>query len=114
MNTEKDPSKGSRVNGKDWKPTKDAFRVRSIGVTKLNSFQKRTAKKLQEDQYKARLQELKDEKKNEKQSRLAETKRRQEIKAEKERFEKMTAKLNRKKAERLKRKEKRNKLLKER
>lgn len=114
MNVEKDPSKGPRVNGKDWKPTKDAFRVRSIGVTKLNSFQKRTAKKLQEDQYKARLQELKEEKESAKAARLNESKRRKEIKAEKERFEMMTAKLNRKKAERLKRKEKRNKLLKER
>lgn len=110
----KDPGKGSRVNGKDWKPAKDAFRVKRLGVSKPGSFKEREAKKLQEQQYRARLQDLKQEKEDSKNQRIADLKRRREIKEEKERYEKLAAKMHAKKVERLRKKEKRNKLLKER
>ncbi|RLV96225.1 rRNA-processing protein CGR1 [Spathaspora sp. JA1] len=110
----KDKGEGSRVNGKDWKISKDAFRVKTLGVTKPNSFKARNEKKLQEDQYKARLRELKDEKESIRKQRIDDLKRRREIKVEKERYEKLAAKMHAKKVERLRKKEKRNKLLKER
>ena len=110
----KDPGKGSRVNGKDWKGQKDPFRIKRLGVTKPSNFKEREAKKLQEQQYRARLQELKQEKEDAKNQRIADLKRRREIKEEKERYEKLAAKMHAKKVERLRKKEKRNKLLKER
>lgn len=110
----KDPGKGSRVNGKDWKGQKDPFRIKRLGVTKPSNFKEREAKKLQEQQYRARLQELKQEKEDVKKQRIADLKRRREIKEEKERYEKLAAKMHAKKVERLRKKEKRNKLLKER
>ncbi|EGV61089.1 hypothetical protein CANTEDRAFT_116362 [Yamadazyma tenuis ATCC 10573] len=110
----KDPSKGSRVNGKSWKDEKGAFRVKSLGVTKQTAFTKRNAKRLQEDQYKTRLKDLKQEKEDAQKARITELKRRRELQAEKERYEMMATKMHKRKVERLKRKEKRNKLLKER
>lgn len=110
----KDKSEGSRVNGKDWKIKKDAFRVKTLGVSKPNSFKERELKKLQEQQYKERLKELKEEKESLKKQKIDDLKRRREIKAEKERHEKLAAKMHQKKVERLKKREKRNKLLKER
>lgn len=109
-----DSGKGPRVNGKNWKDDKSAFRVKSLGVSKQTKFDKRNAKKLQEEQYKAKLNELKQEKQDAKMARINEMKRRKEIKEEKERFEMMATKMHKRKVERLRRKEKRNKLLKER
>ncbi|WLF77317.1 rRNA-processing protein cgr1 [Lodderomyces elongisporus] len=110
----KDKSEGSRVNGKDWKIKKDAFRVKTLGVAKRNSFKERELKKLQEQQYKERLKELQEEKESARKQKIADLKRRREIKAEKERYERMAAKMHAKKVERMKKREKRNKLLKER
>lgn len=113
----KDKGEGSRVNGKDWKIKKDAFRVKTLGVvskTKKDSFKQRELKRLEEEQYKARLKELKDEKESAKNQRIADLKRRREIKAEKERYERMATKMHAKKVERMRKREKRNKLLKER
>lgn len=110
----KKPDEGSRVNGKDWKIQKDAFRVKTLGVTKSSSWRKREEKRLQDKQYKARLQELKQEKEDAKQLKIAELKRRREIKEEKERYERMAQKMHAKKVERMRKREKRNKMLKER
>ncbi|KAG7665307.1 CGR1 [[Candida] subhashii] len=113
----KDKGEGSRVNGKDWKMKKDAFRVKTLGVTKVtkpSSFKDRQQKKLQEEQYKTRLKELKEEKENTRKQRIEDLKRRREIKAEKERYERMAATMHAKKVERMRKREKRNKLLKER
>lgn len=110
----KEKDEGSRVNGKDWKMKKDAFRVKTLGVTKLSSWELREEKRLKEQQYKVRLTELKDEKVAVKQERIADLKRRREIKEEKERYERIATKMHAKKVERLRKKEKRNKLLKER
>lgn len=109
----KDVDEGNRVNGKNWKMKKDAFRVKSLGVSKT-LFNKRQEKKLLEDQYKARMTELKQEKEDAKQKRIDDLKRRREIKEEKERYEKMATKMHAKKVERMRRREKRNKMLKER
>lgn len=111
---EKDIAEGRRVNGKDFKIKKDAFRVRTIGVKKQNSFHLRNQKKLQEDQYKARLKELKSEKENERKLKIAERKKRLEAAEEKERYEMMAQKMHAKKVDRMRKKEKRNKALKER
>lgn len=111
---EKDIKEGPRVNGKNFKIKKDAFRVRSLGVKKLNTWELREKKRKEEEMFKARYKELKQEKKDEKDSRVAEIKRRRELKEEKERYEKMAAKMHAKKVERMRKKEKRNKALKER
>lgn len=111
---EKDIGEGSRVNGKDWKIKKDAFRVKTIGVKKLSSWKLREQKKLQQDQYKQRLNDLKQEKEDEKNRKITELKRRRELREEKERFEKIAQKMHAKKVERMRKKEKRNKLLRER
>ncbi|CCE88815.1 Piso0_001600 [Millerozyma farinosa CBS 7064] len=113
-NTEDKLGEGPRVSGKEWKTKKDPFRVKTLGVKKLSSWEKRQEKTLREKQYKARLNELKGEKESEQNQKIEDLKRRREIKEEKERYEKMAAKMHAKKVERLKRKEKRNKLLKER
>ncbi|KAK6201400.1 uncharacterized protein RJT21DRAFT_35059 [Scheffersomyces amazonensis] len=110
----KDKGEGSRVNGKDWKIKKDAFRVKTLGVKRFSSFKDREEKKLQEEQYKARVKELKEEKESIRKQRIDDLKRRREIKAEKERYELMAAKMHAKKVERMRKREKRNKLLKER
>lgn len=111
---EKEITEGPRVNGKNFKIKKDAFRVRSLGVKKLNTWQLREKKKLEEEQYKARIKDLKQEKEDEKNLRVAEIKRRREVKEEKERYERMAEKMHAKKVERMRKKEKRNKALRER
>lgn len=113
-NTEDKLGEGSRVSGKEWKMKKDPFRVKTLGVKKLSSWEKRKEKTLQEKQYKARLNELRSEKEHEQSQKIEDLKRRREIKEEKERYERIALKMHAKKVERLKRKEKRNKLLKER
>ncbi|EAZ63382.1 nucleolar coiled- coil protein [Scheffersomyces stipitis CBS 6054] len=110
----KEKNEGARVNGKDWKMKKDAFRVKTLGVSKSSKWKQREEKRLQEEQFKARIKDLKEEKESAQKERIAERKRRLQIKEEKERYEKMAAKMHAKKVERLRKKEKRNKLLKER
>lgn len=110
----KGKGEGARVNGKDWKIKKDAFRVKSLGVKKLSSWKLREQKKIEEEQFKARIKDLKKDKEDIKQQRIADLKRRREIKEEKERYERMAAKMHAKKVERMRKREKRNKLLKER
>lgn len=112
--TEKDVDEGSRVNGKDFKMKKDAFRVKSLGIKKINTYKMRELKRLQEQQFKAHLKGLKQEKQDEKDRKTDELKKRKEAREEKERYEKIALKMHAKKVERLRKKEKRNKLLKER
>lgn len=112
--TEKEKGEGTRVNGKEWKIKKDAFRLRSAGVRKLNTWTLREQKKLIEDQFKLRIKELKDEKNDEKTRKIEEIKKRREAIEEKKRYEQIALKMHAKKVERLRKKEKRNKMLKER
>ncbi|ODV66849.1 rRNA-processing protein CGR1 [Hyphopichia burtonii NRRL Y-1933] len=110
----KDKSEGARVNGKEWKIKKDAFRVKTLGVKRMTTFEKREQERLEKQQYRARLNDLKQEKEDAKNQRIADLKRRREIKEEKERYAKIALKMHAKKVERLRKREKRNKLLKER
>lgn len=110
----RDKGEGSRVNGKDYKIKKDAFRVKTLGIRKVTNFKDRELLKKQDEQFKAKLNELKSEKEATKQERISNLKKRRETKAEKERYERLALKFKAKKLERLKKKEKRNKLLKER
>lgn len=111
---EKEVGEGSRINGKDWKMKKEAFRVKSLGVKKLSTWKIREEKKVQEEQFKQRVKDLKQEKSDERARRIEAIKKKREAIEEKERFAKIAEKMNAKKVERLRKKEKRNKLLRER
>ncbi|KAK9233930.1 hypothetical protein V1525DRAFT_452977 [Lipomyces kononenkoae] len=104
---------GLRKNGKQWKDSKAPQRLRANGVPKVG-WQKRE----QERQKLAAMKELERQMTEERQEAIRERvrriKERAEQKAEKERYEKLSEKMHRKRVERLKRREKRNKLLKER
>lgn len=110
----KEEGEGPRINGKDWKIKKDAFRVKSLGVRSLNTWELREEKKLQQEQFKRRIKELKQEKQAEKDEKVQAIKKRREAIAEKERYQKLAQKMHQKKVARLRKKEKRNKLLRER
>lgn len=118
---------GLRKNGKQWHPSKKAFRP-TAGQT---SYSKRVAKQAQEAEVKKLEGEMKAEKEEERQVRLSvyrqtgcervltilqrriqAIKDKRAAKEEKERFAKMAEKMHRKRVERLKRREKRNKMLK--
>lgn len=108
--------KGTPVSGRTWKNDKEQFRVRSRVVKnkKLTSWQLKEQKRLEEKQFKERMKALKDEKEQERQTRIQSLKERREKKAENERYELLAAKMHAKKVERMRRREKRNKALKER
>nr|POF12732.1 rrna-processing protein cgra [Quercus suber] len=99
---------GMRVNGKQWHPTKKAFRP-TAGQT---TYAKRVAKESQRAETKKLEQEMKTEKEAERQRKVQAIKDKRAAKEEKARFELMAAKMHAKRVERLKRREKRNKLLK--
>ncbi|KAI4758669.1 hypothetical protein E4T52_09181 [Aureobasidium sp. EXF-3400] len=99
---------GMRKNGKQWHETKKAFRPTSGQTT----FAKRQAKDQALAVVKAQEKEMKEEKEAERQRRITALKEKREAKEEKERYEKMAAKMHQKRVDRLKRREKRNKLLK--
>ena len=111
---EKDKSEGRRVSAKEWKVAKDAYRVKSVGVRMLNTWKLREEKKLLEQQLKQRLKDLKEEKAEEQARRLEAIKKRREAIEEKKRYEQIAVKMHAKKVERLRKKEKRNKMLRER
>ncbi|KAH3684877.1 hypothetical protein WICPIJ_004155 [Wickerhamomyces pijperi] len=102
---------GARVNGKNWKISKEAFRVKSFCVK--NTWDRKQEQRLKDQQFKAKVKELKEEKENERKLKIQNIKDRRAKKEEKERYERLAAKMNAKKIERLRKKEKRNKLLKE-
>ncbi|CAD0114934.1 unnamed protein product [Aureobasidium uvarum] len=99
---------GMRKNGKQWHENKKAFRP-TAGQT---SYAKRQAKDQALAVVKAQEKEMKEEKEAERQRRITALKEKREAKEEKERYEKMAAKMHQKRVDRLKRREKRNKLLK--
>ncbi|KAF9889492.1 hypothetical protein FE257_007201 [Aspergillus nanangensis] len=101
------PVKGMRKNGKNWRETKKPFRPTS-GLT---SYAKRVEARKQLEVVKEHERELKEEKQAERNAQIQKIKDRRAAKEEKERFEKMAEKMHHKRVERLKRREKRNKLL---
>lgn len=109
-------SKGVPVSGRTWKNDKDQFRVKSRVVKnkKLSSWELREQKRLEDKQFKERMKMLKEEKEEERQKRIQSLKERREKKAEEERYQLLAAKMHAKKVERMRRREKRNKALKER
>ncbi|KAF8476922.1 hypothetical protein BDZ91DRAFT_708361 [Kalaharituber pfeilii] len=100
-----------RENGKNWKSVKKAFRPKA-GPGK--SWDKRTRERKNMEAIKAKEKELKDEKEAARQRQVQALKEKREKKAEKERYEKLALKMHAKRVQRLKRREKRNKALKER
>ncbi|QLQ79825.1 hypothetical protein HG537_0C04740 [Torulaspora globosa] len=109
-------SKGVPVSGRTWKSEKDQFRVKSRVVKnkKLSSWELREQKRLEDKQFKERLKVLKGEKEEEREKRIQSLRERRQKKAEEERYQLLAAKMHAKKVERLRRREKRNKALKER
>lgn len=108
--------KGASVSGRTWKNSKDQFRVKSrvIKNKKLSSWELKKQKRLEDKQFKERMKSLKDEKEGERQRKIQAIKERREKKAESDRYEMLAAKMHAKKVERMRRREKRNKALKER
>lgn len=101
------PSLGMRKNGKNWHQPKKPFRP-NAGQT---SYAKRLELRKHQEAIKEQERELKEEKEAERKALIQKIKDRRAAKEEKERYEKMAEKMHRKRVERLKRKEKRNKLL---
>lgn len=99
---------GMRKNGKQWHDAKKAFRP-TAGQT---SYAKRAAKQSQEAEVKKLENEMKAEKEEERQRKVQAIKDKRAAKEEKERYAKMAEKMHAKRVERLKRREKRNKMLK--
>ncbi|CCF59878.1 hypothetical protein KAFR_0I00970 [Kazachstania africana CBS 2517] len=108
--------KGKPVSGRSWKVEKNPLRAKSSVVKnkKLTSWELKQQKRLEEKQFKERIKALKTEKEDERQRRIDALKERREKKEEKERYERLAAKMHAKKVERIRRREKRNKALKER
>ncbi|KAH6692324.1 rRNA-processing protein CGR1 [Plectosphaerella plurivora] len=98
---------GMRVNGKQWHAPKKAFRPTS-GLT---SYEKRAKDRVAMSAMKAKEKEMKDEKEAARQHRIQTLRDKRAKKEEAERYEKMAEKMHRKRVDRLKRKEKRNKVL---
>ncbi|RMJ27510.1 hypothetical protein PHISP_01639 [Aspergillus sp. HF37] len=101
------PVQGMRKNGKNWHAAKKPFRPGS-GMT---SYAKRAEDRKHQEAIKEHEREMKEEKESERQAHFQKIKERRAAKEEKERYEKMAEKMHHKRVERLKRREKRNKLL---
>jgi rRNA-processing protein CGR1 len=94
--------------GKQWHDNKSAFRPRS----NQTSWDKRTAERKAMAAVKAKEKELKDDKAAAKQAQTDRLREKRAAKEERERFAKMEEKMHKKRVERLKRREKRNAMLK--
>ncbi|KAK6532992.1 hypothetical protein TWF281_007158 [Arthrobotrys megalospora] len=113
------PVQGIRKNGKQWKLPKAPFKPGTTSSSTPSSKQSKTylarqADRLQSSIIKAKEKELKAEKEAIRQQRIQSIKDKRAAKEEKERYDQLAAKMHAKRVERLKRREKRNKLLKER
>ncbi|PHH77866.1 hypothetical protein CDD82_3310 [Ophiocordyceps australis] len=98
---------GMRKNGKQWHEPKKPFRP-TAGLT---TFEKRLKERVATEQLRAKVQEMRAEREEQRKQRTQALRDRRAKKDEKERYEKMAETMHRKRVERLKRKEKRNKLL---
>ncbi|KNG51217.1 rrna processing protein [Stemphylium lycopersici] len=106
--TETAPVKGMKKNGKQWHDNKGPFRPKANQST----WEKRLADRKALAAVKAKEKELKEEKEAERQRRVEAIKTKRAAKEERERFAKMEEKMHKRRVERLKRKEKRNKMIK--
>ncbi|KAL6945486.1 hypothetical protein ACO0QE_002944 [Hanseniaspora vineae] len=109
-------AQGNNKSGRTWKNTNKPLKPHSqvIKNKKLSSWELKKQQRLEDQQFKQKLKELKQEKEDEKQAHVQRIKERREMREEKERYERLALKMHAKKVERLKRREKRNKALKER
>ncbi|OAQ70610.1 cgr1 family domain-containing protein [Pochonia chlamydosporia 170] len=98
---------GMRKNGKQWHEQKKAFRP----TKGLTTFEKRAKERAAMAQMKAKEKEMKDEKEQARKEKIEKIRENRAKKEERERYEKMAETMHRKRVERLKRKEKRNKLI---
>ncbi|KPM37694.1 hypothetical protein AK830_g8870 [Neonectria ditissima] len=98
---------GMRKNGKQWHLPRKAFRP----TAGLKSYERRTQERALILQMKAKEKEMKEEKEAERKQRIQVIKDKRARKEERERYEKMAETMHKKRVERLKRKEKRNKLI---
>ncbi|KAI9647596.1 rRNA-processing protein cgr1 [Ciborinia camelliae] len=94
--------------GKQWHPVKKAFRPKA-GNT---SYEKRKANDEAVAATKAKEKEMKEEKEAARQAHITKIKEKRANKEERERYEKMAETMHQKRVDRLKRREKRNKMLK--
>ncbi|GCE99833.1 rRNA-processing protein cgr1 [Zygosaccharomyces mellis] len=108
--------KGTPVSGRTWKVDKGQLRVgsRQVRNNKLKSWDLKQQKRLEDKQFKERMRQLKEDKEQEHQKWVQSLRERREKRAEKERYEMLSTRLHAKKVERMRRREKRNKALKER
>ncbi|KAK9461493.1 uncharacterized protein V1516DRAFT_676123 [Lipomyces oligophaga] len=108
-----DRSLGLRKNGKSWKDSKQPKRVRSLGIAKT-SWKAREKDRQDLENVKQQQQLLLAEKASTREQKVKQILQARKDKLDRERYAKLELTMNRKRIERLKRKEKRNKLLKER
>ncbi|GAO47938.1 hypothetical protein SAICODRAFT_67501 [Saitoella complicata NRRL Y-17804] len=101
--------KGVRVSGKQWKMQKQPTRKSSH-----TSWDQRQKDRQTLESIKTRERELKEEQERERQEQAERIRARRAAKEEKERYELLKTKMHAKRVERLRRREKRSKLLKER
>ncbi|RKF81312.1 rRNA-processing protein cgrA [Golovinomyces cichoracearum] len=99
---------GMRKNGKQWHEPKTAFRPRAGN----SSFAKRAVERTAMLAVKAKENEMKQEKEAIRTRRIEAIKLKRQAKEEKARYEKMAETMHKKRVDRLKRREKRNKMLK--
>lgn len=108
MRHDSEYNKVTAHSGKQWHDNKGAFRPRA----NQTSFEKRAAERKALAAVKAKEKELKDEKAAKKQQQVDRIREKRAAKEERERFAKMEEKMHKKRVERLKRREKRNAMLK--
>lgn len=110
ISAEKPQVNGVRVSGKQWKVAKEPLRVRAIGLKK-SAWEKKKEKADAVKLAKLKEKQMKDEKEQARKEKIDMLKAKREAKAEKERYELLAQKMHAKKVERIRRREKRNKLL---
>ncbi|RDL38584.1 rRNA-processing protein [Venustampulla echinocandica] len=103
-----DAAQGMRKNGKQWHAPRSAFRPKAGN----SGWDKRQVERKALETVKAKEKEMKEEKEAERQRRITSIKEKRAAKEEKARYEKLAETMHKKRVERLKRKEKRNKMLK--
>ncbi|KAL3427621.1 rRNA processing protein [Phlyctema vagabunda] len=99
---------GMRKNGKQWHEPKKAFRPKAGNQT----YEKRQVEREAMATVKAKENAMKEEKEAEKQKKIQALREKRAAKEEKARYEKLAETMHKKRVDRLKRKEKRNKMLK--
>ncbi|KAI9822071.1 MAG: hypothetical protein M1826_000579 [Phylliscum demangeonii] len=102
-----DMAQGIRKNGKQWHERRAPFRP----MAGMVAWSKRMEDRKAREAMKAKEKEMKEEKEAERQKRTQAIREKRATKEEKDRYEKMAAKMHQKRVDRLKRKEKRNKML---